>query len=517
LSNEKEAKITAEIKAIESESSLENLKKVAIQKALEVDYLQTQLAFFKNRLFRRKLEKFIEENPSQDSFNFFDEVEAILQEEQTETRLEDLSETLVAGYVRKVRGKRRPLPANIEREVVTHEIPLELRKCEVHGSVLKEMGEDTSEAIKIIPEKITVLRTITKKYCCDECEGNVKKALVPATILPKSNCTAETLSYIITSKYDDHLPLYRIEERLARLGIDLPRQTMARWVIESAEKLQVILNLLKERVLGSTYIQMDETRVQVVNENLKTIDSEKYIWVMRAVKEKILIFEYNPSRSSKVPKELLQDYKGTIQTDGYGGYGFVDDDKNLIRLGCTAHVRRKFVEITKVKTLAGKSHTVSNRILSLYKKIYKIEEDIKAETKENRYKIRQTKSKLLLNEIEKIVLESIDQTSPNSALGKALGYAKNQWTRVMRYLDDGDYEIDNNSIERVIKAFATGRKNWLFSSTVDGANASALYFTLLETAKENGLNPNTYFTNLFHKIPEAKTLEDFEALLPLKK
>jgi transposase len=251
--------------------------------------------------------------------------------------------------------------------------------------------------------------------------------------------------------------------------------------------------------------------VQVLDEPGKKAESLSYMWVQaRAGPRPIVLFTYDPTRKKEVPKKLLEGFQGYLQVDGYGGYDEFCQTSGVIRLGCWAHARRKFFDATKVKARPG----LSNKGLKFIQRLYQVEDEAKDLGFDERKCLRLEKSKVILDEFRLWLDEVLPQVPPTTALGKALGYADREWPHLIRYLENGGLKIDNNFIENKIRSFAVGRKKWLFSQSVEGAEASAGLFSLVETTKANGLDPYKYIRHLCEKIPHAKTLEDFEALLP---
>jgi transposase len=423
---------------------------------------------------------------------------------------------IVPGHERK-KPKRKALPENLVREVRIIEIPESERRCSHDPAhTMQEIGEEMSEKLDIIPMQMKVIRTIRKKYACCEKDcglSGVMTAAVPPSMLPKSNASEGLLAAIVTQKYVDHLPLYRLEVIFKRHGIDLSRGTMSSWMVKCGELVQPLINLLSENLLESTYLQMDETRTQVLNEEGKRAESKSYMWVRhRPGDEPILIFTYDPSRSGAVPVKLLDGFKGHLQVDGYDGYAqvIVKSNGTITRGGCFAHARRKF----KAAADSSKKPGLANKALKFIQKLYKIEDEIRYRSHDERYRVRQEKAKPIIDDLKTWLDQVRDAAPPESLVGKALNYLNNEWLYLIKYLDAGQFEIDNNEIENAIRPFAVGRKNWLFSSTVEGAEASANLFSLIETAKANRIEPYRYLRYIFERLPRAATVEDFEALLP---
>jgi transposase len=421
----------------------------------------------------------------------------------------------VKGYRRRGKPKRVALPDNLPREEVVIDLPEEEKRCP-EGHELKCIGEEVSEQLDVIPAQVKVIRTIRKKYACTHCEGHVRRAPLPKVAIPKSMASAGLLAYIATGKYGDGLPLYRQEHMWQRAGVDIPRYTMAIWMIKVGELLTPIINLMEDELLDSGYVQADETRVQVLNEKGKLAESRSYMWVRSrngpGIKP-ITIFEYDPTRSGSVAKRLLAGYEGYLQADAYGGYNALCEDKKIIRCGCMAHCRRKFFEAGKA---SKKGSGLASEAIDIIRRLYEVEAEIKDKNIRERYQARLERSLPILDEFRKWLDDHLGKVPPQSQLGKALNYAHNEWVYLNRYLDDGRISIDNNMVENAIRPFAVGRKNWLFSDSVAGAKSSAAIYSVMISAKQNGHNEYAYFRYLLEKLPLAEKVEDFEALLPHK-
>lgn len=470
----------------------------------ENTYLKEKLSILQLKHFGRKSEKLMGLPGDQLVFN---EIEALTAQEEPEV-------ITVAEHTKKARGKRSVLPDHLERRETIVDLSPEQKVCpEQHP--LTRIGEEVHEHMEMIPAQMFVVVTKRQKYACKTCEGSVKTAEALPTILPKTNCGPGLLAYIIASKYCDHLPLYRLENIFSRIDVELSRQTLARWAVAAALKLTPVMNLLEEMLLESTYLQMDETRIQVIGEKKKSIESKKYVWTRRRPGEHpIIIYDYDPSRGGEVPLRLLNDYHGVLQVDGYAGYDPVIEKQNLIRLGCMAHLRRYFYEVYK----ASKNHkNLANQVLQFIKKICAVEELARKNRllPDARKELRLKEAVPLLHALKLLIDESAPKYPSQSAIGKALTYATNQWAFILTYLSDGRLEIDNNGVENAIRPFVIGRKNWLFSATVEGAKASCIYYSLIQTAKENNIEPFGYLRDLFEKLPYAKELTDYQKLLPL--
>jgi transposase len=447
------------------------------------------------------------EQISPDQYLLFDEAEA-----DTEVEWED-DRIIIPAHTRK-KGGRKKLPETLPRVEVVHELSGDELICPHDGATLAEIGAVTSEQLDIIPAKIQVIRHIRKQYAC-KCGQCIKTAALPKQPIPKSMASPGLLAHIAISKYQDALPLYRQETILRRIGVDIPRVTLANWMIQVGILIQPLINLLRDRLLEYDIIQMDETTVQVLNEAGKQAQSKSYIWLQRGgpPDKPVVLYDYDPGRSAKVPKRLLGDFKGYLQTDGYAGYNAVVAANGLTRIGCMAHARRKFTDAIKAQG-KSKKRGEAHRGLSLIRKLYRIERQARKLKPQERYDRRQKHARPVLDDIRTWLEKTLPQIPPSSATGQALNYLHGEWDQLIRYLDDGRLEIDNNLAENAIRPFVIGRKNWLFSTSVKGVKASANLYSLIECAKINGLEPYAYLRRVFTELPKAGTVEAIEALLP---
>ena len=421
--------------------------------------------------------------------------------------------TTPAAPKKPARGKRAPLPDELQRVDIIHDVAEAQRTCPC-GTPMIAIGEEVSEQLDIVPMQIRVLRHIRKRYGCPQSTHAPITAALPAQPLPKTNASASLLAMLLTVKYVDGLPLTRFAKVLARHGVTVADQTLARWVIGSANLLQPLHNLLRDSLLEGPFIHMDETVVQVLQEKDKSPTSQSYMWVQAGGKagQQVVLFDYDPSRAGSVPRRLLQDYAGYLISDAYAGYAQFDQSKDIIRLGCWAHVRRRFMEAIKVQPKGKRGR--ANEAVELIGKLYRIERDKKESSDAERYQARQQTSVPILAQLKSWLDKTRPQVPPKSALGTALSYLADCWPTLTRYTDRGDLPIDNNRCENAIRPFVIGRKAWLFSATPAGANASAILYSLIETAKANGHEPYAWLQYVLRRIPKAQTLADYEALLP---
>lgn len=415
--------------------------------------------------------------------------------------------------VKPARGKRAPLPAQLERVDVVHDVAESARTCAC-GTPMVEIGQDISEQLDIVPMQVRVLRHIRKRYGCPTSAHAPITAPLPPQPLPKSNASADFLAMLLAVKFVDGLPLARFEHVLDRHGVPVPRHTLARWVIGCAGVLQPLHNLMRDILLDGALIYMDETVVQVLKEKDRSPTSNSYMWVQTGgpPDKSVVLYDYDPSRSAKVPVRLLEGFRGYLMTDGYDGYNALERTEGVERLACWAHVRRRFVEATRVQPKGKRGK--ADEAVALIGKLYGIEREHKESSVEVRYLARQKYTVPVLAELHAWLQKAQPLVTPKSALGTALAYMDNLWSRLNVYTQRGDLPIDNNRCENAIRPFVIGRKAWLFSDTPAGAHASAVIYSLVQTAKANGLEPYAWLRRVMRDLPAAKTVEAVEALLP---
>jgi transposase len=409
---------------------------------------------------------------------------------------------------------RKALPAHLPRIEVRHELPAIERICGC-GSALQEIGAETSEQLDIIPAKIQVIRHVRPKYACGRCHTGVKIAPVPAQILPRSNVSPRFLAHLITSKFVDGLPFYRLQTVLARHDVATPRGTQAAVTINAHSPVMPLMNLMDERMRSSGYIRIDETPLQVLKSDASSQQHWMWVRVAGPPGQRLILFDHDPSRSAQVAARLLDGACGYVQSDGYAAYDAVAASLQLAHVGCFAHARRRFFEaVQALPTSEQKKNTAAHEIVRRIDALYAIEREIKHLSDEERRHARQTRAVPLLHALHTFAQSLQTQTLSSGKLGEALAYLAKQWSKLVRYVDDGRLAMDTNLAENAIRPFARGRRAWLFADSVKGAKASAAFFSLVETAKANGVEPYAYLCRLFERLPHAKTVEDFEALLP---
>jgi transposase len=479
--------------------------------------LKEQIQFYKQRLFGKKSEVVASETSNQTQL--FNEAEAEAKEEEPEPA----ALITVPEHQRKKRG-RKPLPEDLPREEVMHDLPAKEKQCACCGKDLPRIGQESTEELAIIPEQVKVIRHVRLKYgpCgCDRSQEaempEVKIASAPARLIPHSIVSPSLLAYSITGKFNDGLPFYRQSAQFARYGVELSRATLCNWALLAAKKCEPLIERLRREIKQSPFIQMDETPLQVLEEPGRSAESKSYMWVSKGMADgkPIILYEYDPSRAQAVPKRILDGYQGYLQTDDYGGYDGIAKNPGIVHVLCWAHARRKFVETEKVSP-GG----LAKEALSYIRNLYDIEKTLRAELKDGKIQAddfvrkRKERVKPLLAGYLRWLEKKAPETPPESLIGKAIRYSLRNWEKLIRYLDAWYITPDNNGVENAIRPFVLGRKNWLFANTPRGACASASLYSLVETAKANGLEPYHYLNYLFTHLPMACTPDALGQLLP---
>jgi transposase len=419
--------------------------------------------------------------------------------------------TQVAAYVRakKKPGQRELALGGLEIEEIVHELPTGEQMCPQCSGDLHKMGDDERVEIKIIPAQITIVKHIRAKYTCRSCQKNADKtpvlaAPIPPTAFPGSLASPSAVAHIMYEKYVQGCPLYRQERDMERMGFALSRQTMANWVIAGACLLDRVYVRLQELLLKEPILHADETILQVLKEPGRPPTARSFMWLYRTGRYSppIVLYDYQPTRKREHPQKYLSEFKGYLHVDGYAGYEKIP---NLTLCGCWAHARRGFVEA--IETLPAQKRagggTKAHQGLAFCDRLFAIERDLHDLAPEDRRLRRQERSAPALTEFRTWLDATAIAALPKSKFGEAIAYCVRQWSKLTTFLADGRLEIDNNRAERSIKPFVTGRKNWLFANTPTGADASATVYSIVETAKENGLDPLKYLTFLFEQLPLA--------------
>ena len=487
------------------EKTHSELLEIIAQQSQYIDTLAEMLRIYRYRQFGNKSEKI-----SAEQLGIFDEADLPKNIDAIAAADEAIH---IAAHDRKKSPGRKPLPEHLPREQRIYDLSEDEKVCAC-GHEMKHIKDEKSEQLEIIPAKVFIVEHLRKKYACKHCEETIKLAAMPAQPIPRSIAGPGLLSHVLVSKFEDHLPLYRQEQMLRRIGIDIPRSTLSLWVIRSAELLKPMMKIIHQGILNYDIAYSDETTVQVLKDPNKGVQSKKYMWLFAGglPNKFAYYYHYHHSRTHDIALNFFAGYIGYIHCDGFLGYDVLAAKSSDIKLsGCMYHARRKFVEIVKVtKAKEGVAHDVLKYITL----IAKIEEEIKELTTTDKFKARLLREKPVLDELHIYLTAMHPRVLPKSPLGQAVSYTLNQWPKLLTYLQDGRLENNNNRSERAIKPFAVGRKNWLFSSSVAGAEAGAIIFSLIETCKHHDIEAYDWFRYVLQHIPLCKSDDEIEALMP---
>ena len=408
------------------------------------------------------------------------------------------------------------VPEGTPTEVVKHRLSEEERTCDTCGAVMEEIGKEVRRSLKMEPARFWIQEDVYYTYACKQCEaetgeGNLRKTPRQPTLCPGSFASPEAVAHIMTQKYVMYSPLYRLEQEFQRQGLKLSRQTMANWILQASDTwLRPVYDALHRRLCKETVLHGDETTLQVLKEPGRTSTSKSYMWLYRTsgcAEYPIVLYEYQPSRKAEHAQDFLKDFSGWLHADGYQGYHKLRS--NIRVVGCWAHARRKFDEALQTLPKEKRQDSLAATGECYCTRLFQLEQSLMDLTPEERYTKRL--------ELEKPVLDALlawaetTNAAPKSALGKAIYYLKEQWPYLIRVLEDGRLELSNNLAERSIKPFVIGRKNWLFANTAGGAQSSSVIYSLIETAKESGLDPYRYLTWLLTNAPILAARDDSRA------
>jgi transposase len=421
----------------------------------------------------------------------------------------------------KKRG-RKPLPAHLRRQRVEHDLPESEKVCRCCQGALHRMGEEISEQLDIVPATVQVLQHVRFKYACRQCDRHGESSQIitspmPPQPMPGSIASPATVATVLTAKYADGLPMYRLHEVLLRGEVDVARTTLSQWAIKSGLLFAPLYQAMRQVLLACPVIHGDETTVQVLKEDGRRAQNQSYMWVYRTAigsEQPIVLFEYRPGRGHEHPERFLSGYEGAVMTDGYAAWRML---KGIKHLGCMAHARRYFDEALKAqKNPSGRA----KEALRFIAKLYHIEQLARGKPPDgmtvvdHAYRLRQVLSRPILDNLHAWLVKNKSTVMPQSLIGKAINYALGQWRYLYRYIDDGRFAIDNNLIERDIRPFTTGRKAWLFSNSVDGADASAVIYSLMLTCRACDVEPYAYLRHVLTELPRRQPGDDVTDLLP---
>jgi len=489
------------------QSELNTSQKRCEQYAQAYEQMQHQLKELIRNRFGNKSERFIDpEHPQlsllEDNAGLFSSAEAAGDEIENEIQ--------VNAHLRK---KNKKLQKELPRRIEIIPVKESDMKCSC-GSCKTIIRHETKDSLHYQPAVFEILEQRREVVACPKgCDGEIITAPAPLHVLPKTKVTEEFLAFLIVSKLDDRQPLYHLERQLSeRYGVDCSRQTMARWLIDLLSPLRPVYNLLKDYVIEYDVASCDATTLQVLNEPGRKAETKSYVYCVRGgpPDKSVILYDYNEKLHKQFVKDWFQGFKGYLHADGDNFFESISEFVHLVN--CNAHARRKFEPIAQ----STKGKGLAKEALRFFKELYKIEREAKLKklTADQRHELRQEKSKPLMDKFKSWIDELYPTVLPQSPLGKAMSYCIKLWPGLIRFLNDGRLEIDNNLTEQEIKPLVIARKNFMFAASVDGAHALCMHLGFIRTAKLHGLDPYHYYVKLLKKIPHCKTVEDYEKLLP---
>lgn len=486
----------------------------------KLSWAEEKIRALELRYFGRRSEKY---SPEEDKQNrLFDEAEAHADESAPPV----VETVAVQSHARKRRG-RKPKADNLPVREEIHEPAESERVCPCCGEARPEIGEERSSEYDLVPAHVVKIVHVRKKYGPCSCEGfraagkpDVVAAAGPGKIVPGSDFTNRTIAFFLTAKYQDAIPFYRMEKMLGRSGLVVSRAGLCKLAVSAGRAIGDLIERMNRDIAASPVMLMDETTVQVLKEGADPPGKKSYMWVAVGFREgkPIHRFAYHPSRSGSFADELVKGFSGYLQTDGYSGYDHLEGRKDIVHVGCFAHIRRKFVEAWET---AGRTGPAKEAV-DLIARIYAAESNLRGKLEagamdaEQFRALRAVALAPIFEELRAWLLSKSYQAAPQSKLGMAVSYAQKVFDRAIRFVDHPLLTPDTNRVENAIRPFVVGRKNWLFSGSPGGAHASAGLYSLIETAKANGHEPYAYLCHLFDALPNCSTDAEREALLPYR-
>lgn len=427
------------------------------------------------------------------------------------------SETIEVPAHKRTRKGRTSPPEHLPRVVTEYDLSDEEKQCSC-GACLKRIGEEISEQYDVIPPTFQILKHIRFKYACPNCKSTFKTAEGATSPLPRTQASPGMLAWLGTGKFVDGLPIYRQEKILdKRFGVPFSTTTLNQWMIQAALKvLKPLVGAMAIELNKSDYWCMDETRLQVLNEEDRTAQQLSWLWIrMSGSGTPVVLFDYSTGRSAAVARSLTSDFQGWLQCDGLASYDAIASEFTIL-IACWVHARRKFMAVVKAAGKRGKPSPLAVQALNYIRKLYKMDNETLGKPPDERYLHRQHHLVPFLEEFHQWLQQNMAKGLMHSdLLSTAFVYLHNQWNKLTRFVEDGRLALDNNRAEGHIRPIALGRKNWLFCSSADGATSTALWYSVVETARANGWEPYHYLKMVFSQLPAIlKAGGSVESLLP---
>jgi transposase len=489
----------ATLKRLLVERDAEVVQRLAELEAQRAEVLVARLLIEKLKLQIARLRRIQFGRRSEQHDARVGQLELIVEELETSLAASPVSAEAAPTSSPRTPPVRKPLPATLPRETVVHAPACTCPDC---GGALKQIGEDVAEQLEFIPEHFKVIRHVRPKFACGKC-STIVQAAAPSRPIAKGIAGPGLLAHVAISKYLDHLPLYRQSEIYARQGIDLERSTLADWIGGISRLVTPLAELIGRYVTVATKIHADDTPVPVLDPGRgKTKTGRLWVYVRDdrpagSAEAPAAFYRYTATREGAHPRAHLKDFRGTLQADGFSGFDGLYVDGRVREAACWAHARRKFYDLH-----AATRSPLAEEALTRIQGLYAIEQEIRGKSPAERWRVRQARAGPLLDALQQWLLETRAKVSAKSELAGAINYALKRWVALTRYRDDGAIEIDNNAAERALRGPVLSRKNFLFAGADSGGERAAVLYTLLETAKLNGLDPEAYLRFVLERIAE---------------
>ena len=491
-----------EAQVVKLQERVDSQEAALASRAAEIEHLKLLIAKLRRMQFGRKSEKLDR------------------QIEQLELRLEDLQADEGAAPIEVPKTartapevpQRKPLPEHLPRDTRTY-LPESAERCTQCGAAMKQLGEDVSEQLEYVPASFRVIRHVRPKFACSCCD-HITQAAAPSRPIERGLAGLGLLAHVLVSRFADHVPLYRQSVIYAREGVELERSTLAKWVGHSATLLQPLVEAIRRHVMAASKLHADDTPVPVLAPGNGTTKTGR-LWVYVRddrpsgdATPAAVWFAYTPDRKGIHPQQHLAAFAGTLQADAYGGYQAIYETGRVIEAACWAHARRQIYELH-----AARPNAFNTEALERIGALYKIEEAIRGRPPDERRAYRQAHAKPLLDQLHTWLSEVLDTLSRKSDTSRAILYALNRWAALTRYCDDGRLEIDNLPVERALRGVAIGRRNYLFAGADSGGERAAAIYSLIGSARLNGVDPETYLRHVLARIAEHP-INRIDELLP---
>lgn len=492
-----------EVLLAKRDTALANARAELQNRDLLIQTLRVQIARLRRMQFGQSSEKLDRQ---------IEQLELALEELEAEAATIEVGKTASSAPERP--AAVRALPAHLPREEVVHEPVTGACACPSCGGVLRPLGRDADELLDVVPVSWRVVRHVRPKYSCRSCE-RIVQAPAPVKAIARGKATFGTLAHVVVSKFDHHLPLYRQAEMMAAQGVELDRSTLAGWTGQAAALLDPIVSRIRDEGLRATKIHTDDTPVPVLDPGRgRTATGRLWVYAVDdrasgAATPPLVWYRFTADRSGLHPQRELAAFSGHLQADAYAGYNKLYESGRVAEVACWAHFRRGFFDIHRVQATP-----LTTDLLERIGALYAVEAGIRGQPPDVRAKTRQEQIRPMINALRAVIDDALRRLSPKSEMAKACRYGMKLWPALTRFLDDGRLEIDNGVAERALRGVAVGRRNWLFAGSLAGGVRAAAIYTVIETCKANGVDPQAYIADVMAKLAGGWPATRWDDIMP---